>query len=559
MPSLDTLLMSTLLLNADPRAPYTSFAEEGASAEGAARASKGAVWAWTHDTENPGRVTNVTHRLRKTAWFAEQTLTVLDELVWHPIEIIYRGTTLKLELTRKFLLRKYEVGSGSIGEERSLFWIPAELDRSMLQVFGFQVNLRTGSGTVELEPIPRDVLDREDFMPYENSPPPPKPPVMKVKRTETGTLQMTPLRVIVCAEFVCCLERADYVPKAKAATSRFRPHLMFVSNRPLERMAASISVRRPPMSDMAHPPSPGGEPHAPHTPPPHAPHDHDHAGAHATAGPPAHDPADDQDEMAHAMATGMWSDSNNGLLAWQNLANLSFPPLWNGIFSRVKTNLPAGSGYLMASPELVEGPGFNSYLFTGVEYKAWQQNLKARQGYFDNIHVAPPMKAPKSIRARLTQAQVDHYQLESIAMAPFCIHDCLHMHWRWLPADEKHLWGWDASRPYAIPGVPHIPAHQHLRVEVDAPHAFTYSVHADTCLDAGRWQYVMHEGMAYGNSAADEQFAKMMHLGLQLLDKWPAPAQKSWAMFYWSLRYWHTEGAARERLLEDGAQGLPYP
>ncbi|RYZ38637.1 MAG: hypothetical protein EOO71_23220, partial [Myxococcaceae bacterium] len=244
MPDLDTLLKDTLLLTAAPGAACQSFeGGGGAQAQGAAGPSAGSVWSWKHNLRTPGRVSNVTHRLRETPWFPAQTLTVLDELVWDPIEITCQGTALKLELDREFLLRRYETPGGSI-TKGTPFWIPTELDRSLMLVFGFQVNLRAPEGTLALEPIPRDVLGRDDFMPGKK-PPAASPKPMKVKRTETGTLQLSPLRVLVCAEFVCCKERGDYTPGGLASTSRFRPHLMFMSNRPLERMAARIHIRRP--------------------------------------------------------------------------------------------------------------------------------------------------------------------------------------------------------------------------------------------------------------------------------------------------------------------------
>lgn len=561
MPDLDTLLKDTLLLTAAPGATYQSFeGGGGAQAQAAAGPSAGSVWNWTHNLGTPGRVRNVTHRVRETPWFPAQTLTVLDELVWSPIEITYKGTALKLELTREFLLRRYETPGGSVAK-KTTFWIPTDLDRSLMLVFGFQVNLRAPAGTLALEPIPKDVLCSDGFMPVKKPTAPPKPPVMKVKRTETGTLSLSPLRVLVCAEFVCCKERNDYTPHGLAATSRFRPHLMFMSNRPLERMAARIHVRRPPMSSMAHPspppPPPSGD--IPPTTPTDPGHGHHH-GVHAQALPG--DRPEDQDEMLHEMATGMWSDANDGLLSWKNLFNPNIPPLWHKMFSRFKTNLRAGAGYLMASPQIAGGPGFNVDVFDRDHYQRWQEPLQERQGYFDNIHVAPPMRAPRSIREFFKNASQD-MRLDNIAMAPFCIHDCLHMHWRWLPTgkDETHLWGWDHEKPYAVAGVPHIPAHQHLRVEVDAPHAFTYAVQADSCLEAGRWQYVMHEGMAFGNSAANESLAQLMHAGIPLLQGFPTVAYKSWSMFYWTLRYQCsiTSLHPRERLLEDGAQSQSVP
>ncbi|RKH11059.1 hypothetical protein D7X74_26145, partial [Corallococcus sp. CA047B] len=251
MPTLDALLRNTLLLTAAPQADYQSFGGDSGTAEAAAKPRSGKHWSWTHDPEHAGQVTHVTYDLPGTPWYDAQTPTVLDALVWHPIELTHGGRTYTLELSKEFLLRKYEASQGSIVRGQSAYWIPADIDQSMLLVFGFQVNLRAPAGTLELEPIPEGVLAQDDFMPWPNAKPP-KAPVMKVRAQETGTLQLIPFRVLVCAEFVCCTERDDYLPGGLALTSRFRPHLMFVANRDLERMAAKISVRRPAMSTMAH-------------------------------------------------------------------------------------------------------------------------------------------------------------------------------------------------------------------------------------------------------------------------------------------------------------------
>ncbi|WP_147452585.1 MULTISPECIES: hypothetical protein [Corallococcus] len=519
MPNLETLLNDTLLLTAAPDAPWKSYgASPGALEAAAADPGTPGRWNWSHDVRKPGRVSGVTYHLLRTPWYVEQTPTVLEELLWHPIEVGYRGLPLTLELTKKFLVRKYETSRGTVAKGQSAHWLPAELDRSMLLVFGFQLNLRAKSKTFSLEPIPLDVMERDDFMPRPGAKPP-KAPVMKVTRTETGTLQLVPLRVLVCAEFVCCQESTDYVPGAKARTSRFRPHLMLMSNRPLERLAAKISIRRPSMSTMAHEGLP---------------------------------PADDQDGMSHMMATGMWSDSNSPEIAWEKIFTVSIPPVWSSIFSRFKTNLPAGAGYLMASPDAPGGPGFLSHRWNDAagRYEQHQEELMPGQGYFDNIHVAPPMRAPKTLRDLYPDAKLN---LEEIVMAPFCIHDCLHQHWRWLPAKEKSLHGWDEKGPYAVPGAPHIPLHQHLRVEVESPHAYAYCVRSEQVLEPGRWEYILHEGLAYGISASHDVMGKMLLGGRALLSPWPSEAQASWAMFYWVLRYSRTRDRAVERLLEDGA------
>ncbi|RKH01164.1 hypothetical protein D7X74_38030 [Corallococcus sp. CA047B] len=281
-----------------------------------------------------------------------------------------------------------------------------------------------------------------------------------------------------------------------------------------------------------------------------------HDGHHAEP-KPAPDPLlDSRDEMVHDMSTGMWADDNAGGFAWGKLVKLTGPPFWSAMFSRFKTKLQAGEGYRMASPDLKGGPGFLKRVWSTPlgRYVTEQVELAPRQGDFDNIHMAPPMRAPPSIRYLYPQKEL---RLDEIVMAPFCIHDCLHLHWRWLPTGENEtwMWGWDETGPYAVAGVPHIPVNQHLRVEMESTHAFVYSVHADTAMPAGQWQYVLHEGLAYGLNANPQWLARLMQTGTALLERWPPAAALSWAMFYWALRYRDDSGKAAELLLEDCAPG----
>ncbi|RYZ40017.1 MAG: hypothetical protein EOO71_17710 [Myxococcaceae bacterium] len=550
MPNLDTLLKDTLLLTAALGAPYQSFGGKGAHAQGAGGTTRGANWAWSHDVASPHRVTQLTYDLAETPFYSAQTCTVLEELIWHPIEVTCRGRALTLELTQEFLLRKYEASSGAITNwAKNRHWIPAVLDRGMMLVFGFQVNLRAPSGTVTLEPIPADVLEKDDFMPARNGRPP-KPVERKVKRTETGTLQLAPLRVLVCAEFVCCKESTDYVPNSLARVSRFRPHLMLMSNRDLERMEAKVSLRRPAQSTMQHAgslPPPPQDPHGGH---PHGGHSHGQQEQLHAQG--LLDP-NDRDEMVHDMATGLWADSNTSSFSWDKILNGVFPPFWSSIFSRVKTDVAPGASYLMVSPTLAGGTGHVAYTWNPetARYLPVPQKVMARQGEFDNIHIAPPMLPPRSIREACKDQPM--LKLDAITMAPFCIHDCLHMHWRWCPTGEEWLHGWDENGPYNTSGAPQIPANQSLFVTVESRHGFSYRVHADTGLEAGRWQYVLHEGLSYGTNTAAEWIGHVQVAMMGYFSPWPLVATRSWAMFYWALRYWRMGDVAADRLLEDGA------
>jgi len=136
-------------------------------------------------------------------------------------------------------------------------------------------------------------------------------------------------------------------------------------------------------------------------------------------------------------------------------------------------------------------------------------------------------------------------------MAPFCVHDCLHVHWRWGRAspdlmNPKWVRGWVGDQPYREAGAPMVAPNQDVTLTLPSPYSMRYTarIHAPV---AGRWQIVMHHGAAYAlsySSAVDwaERGNDFLTTDLQGDDD----ENGQWALFYWHLRYKLLQHALRE-------------
>lgn len=144
----------------------------------------------------------------------------------------------------------------------------------------------------------------------------------------------------------------------------------------------------------------------------------------------------------------------------------------------------------------------------GVNYKPDTIERLPAQGAYDNVHIAPTMKSSA------TPTEPPDHQLKRIFMAPFCEHDCLHMHWRWAGYHTKsfvHGWSGDVGdarvpgTPYKAPGAPMVPANQFVNVESTALNSVKYVAKAvgerapgpSPPIPAGTFSIFFHHGMAY--------------------------------------------------------------
>ena len=132
-----------------------------------------------------------------------------------------------------------------------------------------------------------------------------------------------------------------------------------------------------------------------------------------------------------------------------------------------------------------------------------------RQGAFDNIHMAPKMRIPETLIDKilpaeplistpetLTSADFAQLKMNRISMAPFCPHDCFHMHWRWtdnLNGSQIATRGWGKDKPNEVPGAPMVRHNQDVYVGVPTPHTILYlaDIHG---VPSDDWQVICHHG-----------------------------------------------------------------
>jgi hypothetical protein len=171
----------------------------------------------------------------------------------------------------------------------------------------------------------------------------------------------------------------------------------------------------------------------------------------------------------------------------------------------------------------------------------------AGQGEFDNIHIAPKMVIRPEY---LTSDRIPKEKLiglDRITMAPFCFHDCMHMHFRW-GADYKDIQnrGWlDEETPSGLAGAPLVPPNQKVTLNLLSPTSFEYIAEVQG-VRTGTWQIMLHHGLAYALNSKYRLTIVRKSVnrgnGVQV-------SKGEWALMYWNLRWYPaSDGVQYERL-----------
>jgi hypothetical protein len=458
------------------------------------------------------RVANVNCKVRSMDYMS---MKVLDSIEWGPVAISSdKLGRVELPLTETFLLRSRYVKEGSIktgdstmaqglasGAARAFdsangdYWLlPAKLDQSFEMVFGYE--LLPGFKN-PLSVLTSDDYQSDHFMQQSGSAvshtDPGKPPV--------STLRPPPLQVIVVVSLVCCKERYDFVKLNVLGTGRIYPLVMVVANSPLQYAAGSVTLTRPSKTAMT----------------------------------------EIMDEtMTSDIGSAFFTDRNDGFFdpkAW-----------WSNIFDYYYIDPPAGK-YKLVTPA---DKGRKRTISKGVkETFLWPDTGKldsltrdviklAGQGEFDNLHLAPKMVD--------LEANPGLTGLDKVTMAPFCVHDCLHMHVRWGDdATDFYNRGWVGQTPYAKAGAPLVPGNQEVNLEVLSPVSFRYTATAENP-SLGQWQIFMHHGAAYALSFNADAVSARKIVQVDSKLHWQGVAGGPWTTFYWLLRYGQDDAGQFERI-----------
>ncbi len=480
------LLDETLLFAAKPgprpvAAMFPVIPLAGGRLDVARGESPGGRKIWQFELNGLDAVRNVTVRVRS---MRDMQMSVCREVKWGAVKVTFQGRTLQLPLTERFLLRTYSLPDGEVPESDEGFWqLPMSLEQSFQRIFGFQ--LKAG----QLQPLSDAELQSPGLM---------APAPFAFNRPGQGG---PPLRILVCMALGCAKERNDFEPGGVLGAARLIPHFMLASNLPVESMEATVQLSRSPTT------------------------------LHTRM---------DGEEMSANISSAFFTDRNDLLHPY---------PRWDNLFDYYWIDPPIGTEVKVVRrdrPSARERDGLIKEVETGHSrgtewisgYKPRRVKKVPRQGEFDNIHMAPKMKLPDAVARKLPA----NWPKEA-TMAPFCVHDCFHLHWRWgkphqhSRASPKWTRGWSASLPYREEGAPMVPTNQDVSIKMLGPCSMAYTARIQAPV-VGRWQVVMHHGAAYALSYSE--LANVLPglndaLTPDLRDEvW---GEGKWANFYWHLRY----------------------
>ncbi|AKT38840.1 hypothetical protein [Chondromyces crocatus] len=527
------------------------------------------LWKWTHDGGTPNHMTDLTCRVRDTGY---KTQLVTRSIVWGheedggPIQPFVRvvragGEVLDLPLSPDFLHSRWLVTGGWMGQgESHRFPLETYLDSSLVLAFAYDLagprdgvsayrppdgdpgelaisQYMAGSGS-----CPDEASDRwltralaGDFMRQVEEA---RPAAAEVGGSARITVSAP--RVLVVLSFATCRERADFEPGGLVGMARFYPQIMVRASVPLRSVHGSVRLTRPATTTVL----------------------------------------DRGDGTVEGTCCNAYEEIKSLLVADMNEdlpgPDDAYKPFWSGTFSHYEVDpdrrfrqrplhvvrRDLTSTRTIASCGVRDLPTYPSDLTSVTKLP--------RQGEFDNIHVAPRLRLPAThilipnyLWGSVDRVAIDpgRMRLDPIVMAPFCAHDCLHMHWRWGPGTARWTLGWGSAGPYTEPGAPLVPPYQDVDITMHGPNEFTYTEHvhprpargSDAAeIPADRWSHLVYAGAAYAQGIVEwrqSRAASVMAFGAhfrtavsgngfadatgRVLAMFDAPA-----VLYWNLRYY---------------------
>lgn len=477
---------------------------------------RNSTWDWSFDASEGPEIRNLCCRTD-----AGERPCVLERVQWrNPAVNTDFVQSLNLPLRREFILKTYSSIGGSGGYDPDL--LDDRSESSLQVVYGFQyshadqtVKPLTGPDA-EADPD----FDSEDFLSDFMADPPEFEP-REVGSGERIRVYLRPVKFLFVVELICCEVDNRFEPTGAGRVARFFPRSYLLANVPCSVRDATTRLLRCE--------------HAQHC---------DH-GQHGV-------PAEAQDGATHEYHSGLYADSNHAPILKSNI-----PPKWPHFFNYYSFD-DRRRYHVVKSRATGERQDSSSLMrFTKNPVDPFEPVLVVkvpRQGAFDNVHIAPAMIAPEVIRRKRQEGPdgAHWHTLEKIMMAPVCHHDCFHMHWRWGAGlhqfeELRYLKGWNAEGAYREIGAPMIPPNQDLYIQCPQSHEVLYTVEVEDLAPAMRWQVFLDHGAGY-IVGMEDQFslfdftrvaAEVVLKGTNIgtMDVEPSVNLKSWAMFYWNMRY----------------------
>jgi hypothetical protein len=473
------------------------------------------------------------------------TMGVCDSIDWGPVTFTsaYTSSPVTLPLEPDYLWLSHVLPEGAVTGKDQYWKLPAKTDQSWEMIFGYEFPQFDKIG----DPLPMPKTLKQYFGDRgaeRSSRVAVSPPGLQ----QSNTLRIGPLRILVVVTLICCKQRYDFDPGGGLGAGRFFPMIMVVSNHDLKTVTGKVTIARPPQVKMI-------------------PDDPAQANKHCHSDPQGATVMMDSEEMTKDLGVAFFTDSN------KSFRGLIPPPDWGTLFDYYDVSPPPGP-YVCAVPwkdrsrrtvpgaEVVRtDPPFYTREKDGwagppdddppsnrppVSVRREKIMKAAGQGEFDNLHIAPKMVVRPEFVTSTRVPKEKLIGLDKITMAPFCFHDCMHMHVRWgADFSDAQNRGWvNDETPNALAGAPLVPPNQKVILNLLSSTSFEYIAEAQG-VRAGTWQIMLHHGASYALNT------KFKLNGVFLLD-WGNDVSVSrgdWALMYWILR-WFTasDGVQYERL-----------
>jgi hypothetical protein len=489
------------------------------------------VWQWKCEPAAPGTWREVNCWNRGMAMNYSMPAPVCDVVQWRDVKVVRENKTeVLLPLHDTFVIGAWRILNGRIHEGRSSLWpLDARADASSLVALAYQLD---GGKVTALTREQCDDLGDALIPPADL--PPRRLEFIAGPGAADAWVSVGPSRYVLLVELVCIKENDDFAPKGLVGMCRLHPHAMLWSNEPLESFEATLIMQRPAKA-MTH-----GDPTM-----------HEEIGALVVSdrNDPDTVPIKPPDPTADTLYDYYVTDA---FTEFEGRAR-------DNAFDHPRQRT---SEVCLADPRHTRRRPVEGGVVRNAGSSPWRDHpeKETRQGQFDNVHLAPRMRARfDTIVSTHEGRRSVPVSLDEIVMMFVCLHDCLHMHVRWgTHADEPFTRGWFGGRPHAKAGAPTVPENQVVFVKFPKPHMLEYRAVAED-VKAGAMQVLCHHGFGYAvdqwPTVAADGLRYAMRSAVELLaeaKKEPfytempfdvVGSAQAWATFYWRFRFGGKRGA----------------
>jgi hypothetical protein len=456
------------------------------------------IWNWTHDPNSPAKITNLAAIVRA---MNNMTMTACDSIEVERVAIsLSPNSPVLLPLDVDHVVCKFKLEKGHIPNSLDGWWrLESNVDWSMAVVFAYEIvrSLQMPEPTPKILKVKLADLEEDSAFPapgvrsgdpdYMDPTAVTRPSAAGVYDGAARTLENTVTAVgtrhfvVVVFGLTTCKERGDFEPGGVLGAGRVYPHVMVLSSQGMVNAEATIHIKRP--------------------------------------------------------ASGMKNAEMDGrilpLLATDSNVMHGPTPIWSNVFDYVVTNPFDKIGLIDQDDRDGSGSGWMTVVDPTKKQRTIVGKIKREtlthiphlvepadftkmdmQGEFDSIHLAPSMIYEPLIGPKET----------FIKMAPFCVHDCFHTHFRWgnflkdlMPELPKSNKGFIGRIPYGGSdpshangdGRPLVPSDQTVKIGLTGSSTFRYFAKTTPgfgwgSVYAGTWTVFNHHGSGYALGVASQ-------------------------------------------------------